>query len=591
VTLFLLPSSRRHRDGSVSRFHQLAAVHCTQCLSSLDSPLHSSILTSLAHLYASPSLPDPDLSCLLSGTAPVSHDPLGTPTTSTSGRLSLAQIDSNIAFARYVSLSPSEAHVSTLLSLMRNLPHFQLESAVGFLGPDDAPLPSQLAFAISSSALSLPSQFATEESLVEFYTDLQAQILSENVTPARLINHLLPLLHGFVSSLESTSRRFSSSTTQRFLFPTRVDITRLGDKLASQIDQTSADGRETLTVLSRYSAMGRPLGPGMWAWETLRAKALVSANLVDERGWEGLVVDATPDSSGQALGADLEECLKTYREMLEIAPAERDKESPDGEAESEYALDSLVESLVRRIFVTVSFAFPLMIKLQRLATLAALADAKSQPRSSQTPDEKLLGVLKRLTSESAGIFEARVQCVALEALIILVRKYARVSHHSDTILPRANTCRLLVVFLILRNKWSSTSDDLSLPPSLYSNPTPAKNHPRPSFKRPKPLASVSTCWIKTISRLRPPTPYSIFSQVAKVVTRHLHRARLLQKEDGMLSQSATFKERAGTKRRWSASMCFTSSPSLPCTFERTMYVLGFSFLFFYKSSISYSTLE
>jgi hypothetical protein len=230
---------------------------------------------------------------------------------------------------------------------------------VGFLGPDDPPPPSQLASALTSAALSLPSTFSAEEKLVAFYADLQAQILSSDVASARLINHLLPLLHGFVTSLEATAHRFCFGASRHFLLPARSDMSRLADKLSGPIDQTSADGKRTLNVLARYAAMGRPLGPGMWAWETLRARTCVSANCLNERGWEGLIVDEMQNVPAHEEISDLEDCLKAYGEIFEVVLAEREKEPPD-DAESEFAIDSLAESIVRLLFDICVFVFALL---------------------------------------------------------------------------------------------------------------------------------------------------------------------------------------------------------------------------------------
>ncbi|GAA96782.1 uncharacterized protein L969DRAFT_97129 [Mixia osmundae IAM 14324] len=337
-------------------------------------------------------------------------------------------------------------------------------STIAIAGGNSGPIPiDELAYALVEALLSLSSAAAAKgdryvSAVLQLGQKLQARLVQDDAT--RLACHTMPAYNGFRRAIATTPHTFSLSSLD-LLTPFTLDkledidhtlkradstqtssfaisLPRFGTSTANQAAQ-SEDKVWAQIVLDRYETAGRPLSVTMLQLASLQVSAAIvgPALLPSAASAEG------PDGMKAGLRATMPADQYVWTTLLENPISVR--ATADGSARSsihtafKLAIDSYAQSL-ELLSVGLddgddevqpdAYAVDIIVQALKLATLADLAS------NENAPHDQLLAVVKKLTSEDAPFYDARIQAIALDALVILMRNYAGLSTKLTTHIRR-----------------------------------------------------------------------------------------------------------------------------------------------------------
>ncbi|GAA5911077.1 hypothetical protein JCM6882_006870 [Rhodosporidiobolus microsporus] len=396
----------------------------------LDGNLHSSLLAALAANLAASSAQDDSLSLL---TAPL--DGLGDHSGGSNGYANGAdeaadaeplandQVESIVAFASYASETPvaaAEAAVKQLLSLLAQLPTWEIEVAVGAQAGLPFPPSSRLAHALASAALSLASTVSASRSdALKALTATHASLISQLTTasPSRIIAFLLPALEGLTRAFSESTLVFTAEDAAP-TFPASFPENVTAAFLLPWTPETE-DGRAVLATLDLYRSSPSTSATSVeQAAGISPATPLLSHLAVQEAYWSSVLAGSTAASSAERWSALVsgpskadvkalataegvtQKALEAWEEMVEKVEQVEKARQEEGDEGVDAATGLEVEQ-----------SGEVLVRSLRLATLAALASHKFPPT--------LLSTLEALLHPTSLSIDPSLQTVALQSLQLL----------------------------------------------------------------------------------------------------------------------------------------------------------------------------
>ncbi|GAA6029504.1 hypothetical protein JCM8097_003711 [Rhodosporidiobolus ruineniae] len=425
-------------------------------MDALDGNLHAALLAALAANLASSSAPDDDLALLTTPLEGLADKPArengyaegANGTADSSAELANDQVESIVAFASYASSATAEAAEAAteqVLSLLEQLPHWEVELAIGIQATHSHPPSSRLACSLALAALTLSSSVpALRIRLLDSLSSTHSALLSSlsSAAPERILSYLLPALEGFSRAFTSSSVAFTSSDSAPSL-PSAEKLSSLtrGASAAFLLPWTpdSDEGRAVLSTLELYrsapssSSTAVEQAPGI-----APVTPLVSALAMNEAYWSALLAPAGAEdkptrerwaallrssaSLASAKGDDLplsaqiaaegvaERAMEVWEEM--VSKVERVEKARQEGGEEEEETEALAGGSVgAQEEIEVEMAGEVLVRTLRLATLTALISRKLP--------STVLPTLDSLLHPTSTQIDDTLQLTALESLQLI----------------------------------------------------------------------------------------------------------------------------------------------------------------------------
>ncbi|GAA5861639.1 hypothetical protein JCM8547_000691 [Rhodosporidiobolus lusitaniae] len=385
------------------------------------------------------------------------------------------QVESIVAFASYASSVAASSSdkavdpsiVEQVLSLLEQLPGWEIETAVGVQASSSHPPSSRLAFSLCTAALSLSLAQSSSSStlrprvlstLSSTHAALVSQLSSSgSEAAARSLTHVLPALEGLSRGYDASPFVFSPGVevpsfsledkeggVEPFLLPWTTE-TDAGRAVLStfEVYRSSSSGAESNGISPATALLA----------ELARAEAYFSSFLLSptpsssdelwaQERWTTLIslsrAPSVPSSLPSAVQKAAEQTARRAMEVWEdavgrIGRAERARVELDGgEGEGEgggEGREQQEEEEVRRKEVTAEGAGEVLGRALRLATLSTLL---SPPSSLASLSSSLLSILEPLLHPSSTSIDDSLQILALESLQLVAS-----SSSSGELLPTA----------------------------------------------------------------------------------------------------------------------------------------------------------